>query len=113
MGVGTDLRRSVDLCWEELCSVIGSSGFEHAEDRVEEFSCDCHEGLELGLVTRLKLVIEVSEVRVEASSAESRHVEGVSEMAVAVAAGRRGLGDGSSGGGRGRSGPAPGKPLAH
>src|SRR5260370_39815448 len=112
MGVGTDLRRSVDLCWEELCSVIGSSGFEHAEDRVEELSCDCHEGLELGLVTRLKLVIEVSGVRVEASSAESRHVEGVSERAGAGAADPRGEAHGSCGTGAGCGERAPRAPPA-
>ena len=68
-GIGFHLRRGVALCREELCSVIGGSGLEHAEDGVQQFSGDGHECLEFGFVAGLELLVEGFQVRIEVGGA--------------------------------------------
>src|SRR5260370_3351383 len=84
--MGRDIFSSWQEVWEETSSAIRGVGFEDAEDGVEQFAGDRHEGLELGFVASLKGLVEGLEVRVEANGDEGRHIESASEMAVAVAA---------------------------
>src|SRR5260370_7147267 len=81
--MGRDIFSSWQEVWEETSSAIRGVGFEDAEDGVEQFAGDRHEGLELGFVASLKGLVEGLEVRVEANGDEGRHIEGASEMPVA------------------------------
>jgi hypothetical protein len=68
--MGRDIFSSWQEAWEETSSAIRGVGFEDAEDGVEQFAGDRHEGLELGFVASLKGLVEGLEVRVEANCDE-------------------------------------------
>src|SRR5665213_3121382 len=65
---------------EEFFWVVGSSGFEDAEDGVQQFACDGDQGLEFCLLPCLQPVVEVLHPRVEAGRRQCRHVEGAAQM---------------------------------